>query len=313
MPAVRFARFMREILDLYRPPHRRSSTHAKMRKALEELAELGARRTSDVGPSLLVRWCAAHSDRRPATNRSYLGSLRAACAIAKQLGYLRVSPFEVRRDWIAQDVDDDTEAIARRHLTVGEVVAVLDQADAEAIMGDWRAGRLQALVYTYAFAGLRKAEALGLALEDVHLDQRCIRLRGRRNRRLKTRSSWRPVAIHPELAVVLQRWILRTGSEWLFPGIRREGPWLNGPAGDKALDHVKALADRAGVPGVTIQAFRRSLATHARRFGLGSREVRDLLRHSDERTQEWYLEDDIEDQLVAVSKIDYRAAAGRPA
>ena len=309
MPAVTFTRFRAEVLDLYRPPQRRKATLAKMEKVLREVAELGVRRTSDLTPSLIVRWLAAHDDRRPATNRSYLGSLRAACNIARKLGWVRSTPWDVRADWIPEDVEDDAEPLPRRHLSVLEIVRLLDQADAEAILGSWQAGRLQALLYTYAFTGLRKSEALGLLTAEVDLAEHCLSIRGRRSRRLKTRSSRRRVAIHPELGVVLQRWLPRTECEWVFPSIRRESAWLNGGTGYRALDHVQALAGRCGISGVTIQAFRRSIATHARRFGLGPLEVRDLLGHSSERTQEWYLEDDLANQAVAIAKIDYRAAS----
>jgi integrase len=313
MPAVTFTRFRSEVLDMYRPPQRRKATLAKMDKVLREVAELGVRRTSDLTPGLIGRWLERHSDRRPATNRSYLGSLRAAANIAKKLGWLRATPWDVRSDWIPADDEDDAEPLPRRHLSVLEIVRLLDQSDAEAILGGWQAGRLQALVYTYAYTGLRKSEALGLLSADVSLPELAISVRGRRSRRLKTRSSRRRVAIHPELSVVLQRWLPRTECEWVFPSIRRESAWLNGTTGYRALDHVQALAVRCGIDGVTIQAFRRSIATHARRFGLGPLEVRDLLGHSSERTQDWYLEDDLDDQRVAIGKIDYRACAGRSA
>lgn len=309
MPAVSFARFEAEVMALYRPPQRRKATAAKMQKVLREVAALKIRRTSDISPVLIVDWLAAHSDRRPATNRSYLGSLRAAVNIGRKLGYIRVSPWDIRADWIPVDDEDDAEPLPRRHLSVQEMVRLLDQADAEAIQGAWQAGRLQALVYTYAYTGLRRNEALGLLVSEVDLVGRSIRVKSRRSRRLKTRSSRRLVAVHEDLAVVLARWIPRAGSEWLFPTIKRESAWMFGSKGYRPLDHVQALADRAGIAGVTIQAFRRSIATHARRFGLGPLEVRDLLGHSSEQTQVWYLEDDLEDQRAAIGKIDYRTAA----
>jgi integrase len=311
MPPVTFTRLRSEVLAIYAPPQRRKATYAKMDKILREVADLGVRRSSDLTPSLLVRWLAAHDDRRPATNRSYLGSLRAACNIARKMGYIRVTPWDIRSDWIPLDVEEDAEPLPRRHLSVLEIVRLLDQADAEAILGSWPAARLQALVYVYAFTGLRKCEALGLLTADVNLPERFLELRGRRARRLKTRSSRRRVALHDDLVVVLQRWLPRTGCEWVFPSLRRESAWLGGTTGYRALDHVQALAARCGIAGVTIQAFRRSIATHARRFGLGPLEVKDLLGHSSERTQEWYLEDDLDDQRVAISKIDYRACARR--
>jgi integrase len=311
MPAVTYSRFREEILDLYRPPQRRKATLDKMSKVLREVADLGVRRTSDLTPGLIVRWLADHAHRRPATNRSYLGSLRAAANIAKKMGWLRVTPWDVRADWIPADDEDDAEPLPRRHLTVLEIVRLLDQADADALLGTWQAGRLQALVYTYAFTGLRKSEALGLLVADVCLPGHYLEIRGRRSRRLKTRSSRRRVAIHPELGVVLRRWLPRTECEWLFPSIRRESAWLNGGIGYRALDHVQALAGRCGIDDVTIQSIRRSIATHARRFGLGPLEVKELLGHSSEQTQSWYLEDDLDNQRAAIGKIDYRSCAAR--
>ena len=75
MPPVAFARFRSEILDLYRPPHRRQSTHDKMRKVLDEFRDLpGIRRTSDITPGSILSWIDAHDYRKPITNYTYLGA-----------------------------------------------------------------------------------------------------------------------------------------------------------------------------------------------------------------------------------------------
>ena len=316
MPSVSYSQFRREVLAQYHPPHRRKATYDKMRKVLDEFAGLpGLKKTSDITPVAIVEWLNASSHRKAITNRSYLNSFRAAVNYAAGMKYLRVNPWDVRSDWVSFDEDDDEEegdggAVAlARHLTVGQVVDLLDLLDAEALRGGWPEARLQAAGYSYLYTGMRKKEVLGLKVSDVHMPERFIRLRGRKRRRLKTRPSARLVAIHPELAPILQRWIPRTESEWLFPGVWRKGPWLEGTAGTKCLDQVKAAGLRAGIGHLTIQMLRRSIATHARRFGLGQLEVKELLGHGSAATQDWYLEDDLADQRAALAKIDYRAVA----
>jgi integrase len=313
MPKVPFPRFAREILRLYQPPLRRRSTQAKMEKVLGEFAILPTVKTTyDITPAAIALWIRKHQDRKPITNRSYLGSFRAAVNYGVKMAYIRVSPWSIRTDWIAfdDDEDDDLDERTDRFCSVPEIAALLDHLDAEAIRGGWVEGRLQALVYLYTFTGMRKSEALGLRVEDVHLADHFLRLRGHKARRLKTKSSARRIAIHPELATVLYRWTPRTGSDWLIPALRRRSPWLHGSPGQKPLDHVKAAGTAVGIANLTIQALRRSLATHSRRFGLGPLQVRDLLGHTSETTQAWYLEDDLAGQRAAIGKIDYRAGMG---
>lgn len=312
MNAVPFAVFSAEVLALYSPPLRRAMTHAKMRRVLSEFASLGLATTAEITPSAIVRWLQSEhcKARRAITNRSYLATMRAATTIAKRMGWLDVSPWDVRKDWLDWSDLDETEegpSTRPRHLTVEEIGRLLDQADREADRsGCWRASRLQALVYLYVYTGLRKSEALGLQTRDVDLGARTLTVRSSRRRRLKTRTSRRVIALHPDLVPVLARWIARSGSEWLFPCQRSPGPWLHGPAGAKALDQVRELATRAGLPHATIQALRRSLATHGRRWGWSQLDVQDLLGHGSVATQAWYLEDDLADQRAAIERIRYR-------
>lgn len=308
MSSPAYERFESEVLALYAPPHRRRATWFKMRKVLAEFAVVpGVRLAKDLTPLSVTRWLEAHSDRAPMTNKSYLSAMRAACNYAKRMGYLKVTPWEVRRDWITFDALEDHEPATPRHLGLAEIGRLLALLDAEAAAGDWPQWRLQALVYTYLHTGLRKCEALGLRLEDVHLDRGLVRLRPHSKRKLKTRTSARLVGIPADLGAVLGRWIPRVGPgcEWLFPGVRRTKPWFHGPVGRKPLDEVKAAGERAGVPHVTIHALRRSLATAAKGLGLGPLELRDLLGHDSPRTQEWYLEPDAEVARRLASRIRF--------
>ena len=319
MPAVPFSRLQKEMLALYEPPFRRKSTWFKMRTVLREFSELpSVRKTSDITPIAIAEWLKRHSDRKQVTNQSYLKSFGAACTYAKKMGYLRVAPSEIRSDWFGQldeDLDDD-DGIAvestKRHHSIQEIVAVLDQADAESLTGAWKEWRTQALIYTYAHTGLRKKEALQLKLADVALEKRIIMIRRRRRRTVKTKSSAAPVGIPDELAVILERWLPRTGCQWVFPGITRKAPWSEGSPGAKPLDMVKSLGSRAGIDGLTILSFRHSISTHCKRFGLGPLELKDLLRHSSIQTQEHYLEKDYPNLRDIARRIDYRRFAGEP-
>lgn len=308
MPGIAYSEFEEEVLSLYAPPLRRKATWFKFRKVLQEFRVLpGIVETTDLTPKAIVHWLELHKDRAPMTNRSYLGCLRTACNYAKRMGYLTVTPWDIRRDWVTFDFDDDDDPVPR-HLSLAEVDRLLSLLDAEARAGDWIEWRLQTLIYTYLYTGLRKSEALGLKVKDVNLGQGLIRIRSRRERKLKTRTSARLVGVPPDLFPILSLWITRVGSEWLFPGIRRTGPWFHGGPGLKPLDQVKAAGVRAGVPHTTIHAFRRTIATHAKGLGLGELEVKDLLGHGSTQTQEWYLEED----AAALRKMASRIRFPRP-
>jgi integrase len=307
MSSISYDRFISEILDLYRPPQRRKATHDKMRKVLREFGALGGvTRTSHITPGSIVRWISSHQDRRATTNRSYLSSFRAAVRIAAKMGWVKVSPWEIRTDWIpAEDLDDD-HVPPPRHLSLAEVGRLLEQADAEANDGGWKARRLQCLVYCYLYTGIRKNEALGMLAKDVDLAGRFVRIQPNRKRRLKSRASRRKLALHPELAEVLGHWMPVCGSEYLFPGVQRKGPWLSGLSGYRPLDAVKGLAARAQIPHCTIQALRRTVATHGRRWGWGQLELRELLGHAADETSYFYLEDDLAGQRETIGRIAYR-------
>ena len=269
MPVIPFTRLSEEMLAIYSPPHRRPATLKKMRRALYELEAAGCRRSVDLSPLLLTRWASQHTDRKPISSASVLISIRAVCTYAKKMGYIRVSPWEIRKDWlpIEDDAEDGPEPV--RHHSIAEVRGVLIRAEVEALRGGWEEARLHALVTTYAYTGLRKMEALGLKVGDIDFRERVIVVKSRSRRRLKTRASAAPVGIPKELMPVLTRWVKRCGSEWVFPGKRGLVPWTGGSPGYKPLDQIKALGERAGVRGLTILSFRHSLATHMKAWGVG--------------------------------------------
>lgn len=303
MPAIAYARFASELLSLYEPPLRAPATFRQMRQVLGEFGSLGCvRKTSDLTPASIAAWLKVHPDRRPVTASALLRPFRAACGYALKMGYLRVSPFEIRKVWVDASAE---EPAGPRHHSLAAVAAVLRLLDDEARGGGWAEARLQALVYTYAYTGLRKTEALQLHQSDVEALGRILRVRKRRGYRLKTRASAAPIAIAEELASVLLLWLPRSGSEWVFPN--RDGckPWTGGSPGKKPLDQVKAAGRRAGVANLTILSFRHCFATHSKLWGFGPLQLKAFLRHSTIATQAWYLEDDLEDLRASARRISY--------
>jgi integrase len=87
---------------------------------------------------------------------------------------------------------------------------------------------------------------------------------------------------------VLRQWIPRCGSTWLFPAERRRAPWLGGAPGAKALDELKALGLRAGVPGLTFQSCRHTFASLSESWGIGELALQRQLGHCRVTTQRYY-------------------------
>jgi len=181
--------------------------------------------------------------------------------------------------------------------------------DTEVSSGSWKAGRRQALAYVLAYAGLRAGEALRLELADVDLAARTVCIRPRQSYGLKTRASAATLPLADPLVEVLRLWLPRCGGHWLFAGVRQRGPWVGGHPGYRPLDEIRAVGERAGVPGLTLLGFRKTLGTIAKQWGLGQLELKALLRHSNVETQRWYDEEQVESLRPAVGRIVYRVAS----
>lgn len=66
---------------------------------------------------------------------------------------------------------------------------------------------LHAIIATFLLTGGRKAEVLGLDVEDVSFDRGVVRFRPNAHRRLKTTTSHRAVPLWPQLRDILQTWM----------------------------------------------------------------------------------------------------------
>ena len=191
-----------------------------------------------------------HPDRGPARTASLLRCLSAAATYAAKTGLLRHDPFDFRSpgQWVRLDARPPVPKppVHRSAADIGRLLALLDT---EATKGSWEAGRLQALVYTYAFTGLRKCEALHLEQIDVDLSGRTLLTSAKPDWRPKTVRSAARLPLAPPLAEVLARWLPRTGCQWVFPGRRLRGPWTGGPQGRKAIDEIRRQGSGPGSAG----------------------------------------------------------------
>ena len=82
-------------------------------------------------------------------------------------------------------------------------------ADKEATKESWKAGRLQALTYLYAFTGMRKMEALHLCVDDIDLVRRTVRIVARTGWQPKTQKSAAVLPMAGPLAKVMMLWLPR--------------------------------------------------------------------------------------------------------
>ena len=280
-----FTEFRERILDLYRPPQRAKNTFTGMRRLLDQVGALvGEGTTADLTTALVARFIATRPPEQSAhTTIGQLGYLSAACSIASAEGWVRISPFQIRKRWIKRP-----KVKAKKHHSREEIARVLDlmRRDIGRKKGwaRWRSWRLYALASTVAFTGMRKMEALHLKAEDIALEDRMILIVAREDNALKTEASAQPVPMPEALAQVLAQWLPHSGSQWAFPNAVGDGPWIGGSPGYKPLDRMRRLGIRAGVQGFTFQSLRHSWATHAEFWGLTDAQIQRVLRHTTPRT-----------------------------
>lgn len=303
MPTISMKRFEEELLNVYQ--RSRKATYRKIRQMLTELKAVeGVKRTSDIKPDTISKWLDAHEKGRcPGTLLSHLKTLRTIFRYAESADYLRRDPFRWRAPevWLKDELD--AYEPADRHISALAAMRVCAQADHEALDGGWRHSRLRALVYLLTYTGMRKNEALGLKVADLDFVERQVWIRPNERRKLKTKKSKAPLGLARDLVKVLKPWAQQTGCDWLFPGVRKLGPWMDGANGYRALDEVAALGERAGVSGLTILSFRHTVATVAENSGFDQLELQRLLRHTNTQMQQAYRHADAENLRRSSDKL----------
>jgi integrase len=324
---IPFADFVDELLRLYEPPLRAKATREKLRYTLWIVADLLGLEgtTAGLDPTLIARFIASRPPgESPHTTKGLLANIRSACSYAKSRGYIRSSPFDYRKNWIRAG-----KPTSKKHHSMEEIRRVLDLLASEVAASKgwdrWRARRLQAIVATVAYTGVRRDEALNLHAADVDFAGRLILLIERSGRRMKTEGSSQPVPMPSALVPILESWIAHREDipeqesrplpdcPFLFPGVTRKNAWKGGPPGWRPIDQMHAAGERAGVQGFTFLSLRHSWATHAESWGIAPAMIQRVLRHTSLGTQKHYRHADVENMRNAVDGIDFGSAPEPPA
>lgn len=324
MKAIPFERFRYKALELYPESGYAPASIRAVLQILRELDELRTKQgakivktSADINGDAIAAWRKVHTKRSPARNRTLLRTLRPLTKFAVKKGFLAPEddPFidKTPHKWAWPGTKAMPKRSPKRSRTPEQIGGLLRLLDEEAKSGQWKAMRLRALAYCYAYTGLRKNEILMLPIACVDLSRRAFRIVETEDWAPKTIASAGSRPMADPLAGVLSEWIPHTGSPWVFPGVRRKGPWKSGASGTKALDEIKAAAKRAGIDDFTILGFRKSLATHAFAMGISDDERRRQLGHTSVETAErWYEDPVIEEMRPIANKIRYPVPEPRP-
>jgi integrase len=333
---IPWAKFRAEVLSEYKPPTVAKETGRKMAqlfRAIEGLQVLTitddgseVRRSIESTADLTPQLVAAFRDSRSGQNSLWtlygdLAMLRTLCTRAELSGYLRVSPFKLRKlaKWLGSPLPPPGRG-KPRHASREQIRALLDLLAAGAAQrkgwSQWRARRLRCAVAIVAYCGLRRNECLRLQVGDVDVDRRVLWIRPH-GKKLKTAAASAPIAMPAALVPILTDWLehrldapfgfpVDTACPWLIPGVRRKSPWIYAKNGQRPLDRLQAAAKRAGIEYITWQALRRSCATHLEAHGASRAVIKRILRHTTERTSEkHYSEADIPNLLACVDEFDF--------
>ena len=248
----------------------------------------------------MVRWVISKG---PSPNANTVNSLLSAassvCAYAVEERWLDRAPswrrVRMRPGPCVRNAPPPYPAVAR---LVDHLVS--HRADS------WKAHRLAALVATIALTGIRRNESLYLRLDDVALGSvpsLRIDLAAQPRSRLKTPGSERRIPIPETLAELLGGWMPLAGPSWLFPGVRRVGPWVGGSASGRPLGALQVAARRVGIDHITWHSLRHCYGTAAvERWGVPLWALQRLMGHTDFRTTQRYLHLDGSPEIAAATR-----------
>jgi integrase len=273
--------FRVRLAKIYRAAGKAPKTLQQLDHAIRLAEAVGCRTTADLTTEAIAEVVLARGEGANAnTTRGILARLRRATNLAARG---RLLDRDELPDWESLRPRAAAPSRGRPH-AAGEVARLLAVLSARP---DWYGGRLHALAALVAYTGLRRNEALHARVEDLDLARGFVFVVGRS--RLKTEASAAPVPLPDALVPVLRDWLPRSGGTWVFPGARREGPWVGGAPGYRPLDRLRAAGEAAGIAGVGFHSLRHTLATRLLVGGTPEWAVQRILRHTTPATTALYL------------------------
>jgi integrase len=247
---VSMARFADAIQRHYDDMGCSPKTKCKVRFVLSALVnQAGVTTTEELNDDALKRFEESFHQANPVTRFSHLRALHSLCGHAVKLGLLRSMPkfpaipqvgeMKNIRDFCSEPLPEQDHRRLLEYL-----VTKVDT---------WEGRRLYVLVVTILATGLLRDDALNLRCEDVDLATSMIKIR--RRARMKRSALPSSVPIKDFLKGILSLWLSETGSEWLFPGKLRLGPW-SGKDHDKPINYLKEMSCSAGISNMTFERLR---------------------------------------------------------
>jgi len=176
------------------------------------------------------------------------------------------------------------------------VPVTLSQEEAQRIVAAADTPWNRCLVILLLTTGMRRSEAVGIALDDIDVENGQLLVHGK--------GSKERTAPLTEEAIEAVRHYLRhrreTNCQRLF--VSQTGQAIQGRVVNQMLDRVLQKAELVG-RGITPHTLRHTFATHLIRNGTDIRTVQELLGHSDIQTTARYLHSDTRTKQAAVGKL----------
>lgn len=180
----------------------------------------------------------------------------------------------------------------------------LDKSPADRIMAAAKAlgPEIEAMILLFGYAGLRRDEARELRWSEVAEDQGWLRIHGKGR---GGRSKVREVPIHPELALALRRWRVKTKDPvWVFPSPLK---YRNHPVSIATVaKRVREVGSLAGIEGLHPHLLRHTFATRLLDLGADLRTVQEALGHASPATTAIYTRIRPAKVADAVGRLDFR-------
>lgn len=279
---VTVERYLRDWLEVKRPPAVRASTWERYRGIVERhiIPAIGSIPIAKLTPAAVERMLSG----LPVSQRSrshVRAVLRAALNRAVRHGDLARNAAELAEPPRVADAE-------RVPLAADEIVALLDAA---------RGHRDELLILLALTTGMRQGELLGLTWAAVDLDAGVLHVRhtldGRSGQLVepKTRRSRRTLAIPSDVAPLLQahrvrqmEWRLKAGAQWIDTGLVFTTRWGRPIDGTNLTHRYQRLCAEHGIRRTSWHDLRHTAATLMAAAGIRPEEARDQLGHASIRT-----------------------------